>query len=106
MKRQPLTNFFLKICHLLKVFLLSFHNFIGKDDEAEKEKEKLSWNFSMSELDRFFEQVRCLNPRPAVPDENIEFSDNNMLQHTSTFTQLPTKYVNLLAFFIFQFTPT
>ncbi|KAK6112383.1 hypothetical protein QQG55_47475 [Brugia pahangi] len=62
------------------------HNKENKqDDEIEKQKERQSWNLSMSELDRFFEQVRRLNPRQIIPDENIEFLDKEMMQHTSAF---------------------
>ncbi|EJW82996.1 hypothetical protein WUBG_06090 [Wuchereria bancrofti] len=39
----------------------------------------------MSELDRFFEQVRRLDPRQIIPEENIEFLDKEMMQHTSAF---------------------
>ncbi|VDM07855.1 unnamed protein product [Wuchereria bancrofti] len=67
--------------------LLLFHNITEnkQDDEIEKQKERQSWNLSMSELDRFFEQVRRLDPRQIIPEENIEFLDKEMMQHTSAF---------------------
>ncbi|EFO27769.1 hypothetical protein LOAG_00718 [Loa loa] len=75
--------------------LLITHTINGKkqDDEMEKQKARLSWDLSMGELDRFFEQVRRLNPRQIIPDENIEFIDDDMPQHTSTFTQPSTRSV-------------
>uniref|UniRef100_A0A0R3RSC9 Muscular LMNA interacting protein n=1 Tax=Elaeophora elaphi TaxID=1147741 RepID=A0A0R3RSC9_9BILA len=45
-----------------------------------------SWNLSMGELDRFFEQVRILNPLSVSADENTELFDD-MSQRSSTFTQ-------------------
>ncbi|KAL3990235.1 hypothetical protein ACH3XW_30925 [Acanthocheilonema viteae] len=64
-----------------------------EDDEIEKQKARLSWNLSMGELDRFFEQIRYLSPRSIIPDENIEFSGNDMLQRTSNFTQSSTRNI-------------
>ncbi|VDK81027.1 unnamed protein product [Litomosoides sigmodontis] len=47
----------------------------------------------MNELDRFFRQVRLLDPLSIVPDENTEFSDNSMPEYTSTSTQSSIKNI-------------
>ncbi|VDM95044.1 unnamed protein product [Thelazia callipaeda] len=55
----------------------------GVNDEEAKSKGKSSWNLTMTELDRFFEQVRRLNPQ-GITTKSKQVPALTVLRHDGT----------------------
>ncbi|KAM3728565.1 Guanylate kinase [Dirofilaria immitis] len=69
-------------CYFFNDYFLQYSKGSNQNDEKEKQKARLSWNLSMSELDHFCEQIRYLILQEITADD---FFNNDMLQHTSTY---------------------